>query len=149
MRRGRPLLHFQQEGVIKLVEEQRVQGRAVGAVLHTLGIARATYYRWKRRKGGVGLRLRRIYSLTSEEKRLIEELQARHRDCGHRQVQGLLQPQGIFLSASAIYQHLKVQGQIEPYARRPAPWASPRYEIGRRNHLWGCDWTKLKIGSQR
>lgn len=140
-------MRHQQEAVIQLVEEQRAHGRPVGTVLHTLGIARATYYRWKQPEGRA--RPRRTYPLTPEEKRLIEELKALHPECRHRQLQGLLQAQGIFLSASAIYQHLKAQGQIEPYARRPAPWASPRYEVWQRNLLWGCDWTKLKIGSQR
>lgn len=29
------------------------------------------------------------------------------------------------------------------------PWKSPRYEIRQKNLLWGCDWTKLKIGHLR
>lgn len=142
-------MRHQQEAVMKLVDEQRAQGRSVGEVLHTLGIARATYYRWKQRERSARLPPRRTYPLTPDEKHLIDELKAIHPECRHRQLQGFLQAQGVFLSASAIYQHLKAQGQVEPYARRLAPWASPRYEVWRRNLMWGGDWTKLKIGSQR
>ena len=55
----------------------------------------------------------------------------------------MLQQKGIYLSASAIYGHLKELGQIEPYERRVAPWKSPRYEVWQRNLMWGSDWTKL------
>jgi hypothetical protein len=57
----------------------------------------------------------------------------------------VLQQQGVYLSASAIYGHLKELGQVEPYERRAAPWKSPLYEARQRNLLWGSDWTKLLV----
>jgi hypothetical protein len=56
---------------------------------------------------------------------------------------------GIYLSASVIYGHLKAKGQIEPYEWRAAPWRKPRYEVWRRNQMWGSDWTKLSVGGIR
>ena len=53
------------------------------------------------------------------------------------------------MSASAIYGHLKEQGQIEPYERRAAPWKTPRYEVWQRNVMWGSDWTKLRVDGVR
>ena len=40
-------------------------------------------------------------------------------------------------------------GQIEPYARRAAPWKTPHYEVWQRNVMWGSDWTKLSVGGVR
>ncbi|MCA9500639.1 MAG: transposase [Nitrospira sp.] len=41
-------MSMQQDAVIRIVDEQHQQGRKVGEVLATLGIKRATYYRWKK-----------------------------------------------------------------------------------------------------
>src|SRR5947199_10863047 len=49
------------------------------------------------------------------------------------------------LSASAIYGHLKELGQVEPYDRRAATWKTARYEVWRRNLMWGSDWSKLSV----
>jgi len=139
----------QKEAVITLVEKQRAQGRPVGEVLTTLGIGRATYYRWQQNQGQPQSRPRTTYPLTPDEKRQIEEVKEAHPELRHRQLQGVLQIQGVYLSASAIYQHLKALDRIEPYTRRPVPWAFPRYEVWRKNMMWGGDWTKLRIGSLR
>jgi transposase InsO family protein len=69
-----------------------------------------------------------------------------HPEYRHRRIQGLLQTEGCYVSASAVYAHLKKRGQVEPYVRREAPWKQPRYEIRQRNLLWGSDWTRLRIG---
>jgi putative transposase len=61
----------------------------------------------------------------------------------------MLQQRGVYLSASAIYGHLKAQGKVGPYERRAAPWKSPRYEIWQRKQMWGSDWTKLSVGGIR
>lgn len=142
-------MNEQKDTVIQVVDEQRAGGRPVGEVLRTLGIGRATYYRWKQNQGRAQSRPRTTYPLTPDETRLIDEVKGAYPHLRHRQLQGILQAQGVYLSYSSIYKHLKGLGQVEPYARRPAPWQSPRYEVWRRNLLWGCDWTKLKIGSLR
>ena len=139
----------QKEAVLTLVENQRTHGRPVGEVLTTLGIGRATYYRWQHKQGRTQSRPRTTYPLTPDEKRQIEEVQEAHPGLRHRQLQGVLQIQGVYLSSSSIYKHLKALDRIEPYNRRPAPWACPRYEVWRKNMMWDGDWTKLKIGSLR
>ncbi|TAJ99503.1 hypothetical protein EPO44_10450 [bacterium] len=72
-----------------------------------------------------------------------------HTQLRHRQIQGILQAEGTYLSFSAIYGYLKQKGLVEPYARRPSPWEAPRYEVWQKNLMWGCDWTKLRIGDLR
>lgn len=138
----------QKESILHGVEEERQKGRGVGEVLATLGIKRATYYRWKKGVGRISS-CRGAFALTPEEQRRIEEAKEAHPEYRHRRIQGVLQAQGFYLSPSAVYEHLKKLGQVEPYARREAPWKSPRYEVRQRNLLWGCDWTKLKIGHLR
>ena len=139
----------QREMVIQMVEEQRQQGRKISEVLATLGTKRATYYRWKKGEGRLASSSRRSFPLTPGEQKWIEEVKAAHPEYRHRRIQGVLQAQGFYLSPSAVYQHLKGLGQVEPYARREAPWKNPRYEVWQRNLLWGCDWTKLRIGHLR
>lgn len=138
----------QREAVMKLVEGHRQQGRPIREVLASVGIARSTYYRWKQ-DGGARPGRRRSYPLTPEEKRRIEAVKEAHPEYRHRRIQGVLQAQGRYVSASAIYGHLKQRGGVEPYERRAAPWKEPRYEVWQRNLLWGGDWTRLSIGSVR
>ena len=140
----------QKQSVLALVAAHRCQGRAVGEVLGSVGVARSSYYRWKRKEqaeksaGG-----QRSYEITGEERKLIDEVKQENPQYRHRRLQGILQQRGVYLSATAIYEHLKSQGQIEPYQRRAAPWKSPRYEVWQRNLMWGSDWTKLRVGGVR
>ena len=134
---------------MKLVDDHREQGRTVSEVLGSMGVARSSYYRWK--KGGGERREKRqsSYRLSGEERRLIEEVKKAHPECRHRRLQGILQQMGVYVSASAIYGHLKQLGWVEPYERRAAPWKRPHYEVWQSNLMWGCDWTKLLVGGLR
>jgi transposase InsO family protein len=139
----------QKQAVLELVETHRGEGRTVSEVLGSVGIARASYYRWKKGEGEKKGERQSRYELTGEERELIDEVKAKHPQYRHRRIQGMLQQQGVYLSATAIYGHLKELGQIEPYERRAAPWKTPRYEVWQRNLLWGSDWTKLSVGGVR
>lgn len=57
------------------------------------------------------------YALTAEERGLIEAVKERHPEYRHRRIQGILQQQGMYLSASAICGYLKRRGSVEPYER--------------------------------
>lgn len=137
----------QKEAILRFVEEQKGQGRRVGEVVLGLGVKRSTYYRW--RKGEAGLGSRGALPLMPEEEEKIQQVKGAHPEYRHRRIQGVLQGQGDYLSPSSVYAYLKRTGQVEPYARRAAPWKYPRYEVWQRNFLWGCDWTKLRIGHLR
>ena len=41
----------QREAVLELVEAHRREGRSVSEVLERVGIARSSYYRWKKHRG--------------------------------------------------------------------------------------------------
>ena len=140
----------QKQGVLDLVARHRRQGRALVEVLSSVGVARSSYYRWKKTDPGEQSTGRQSsYEITAEERALIDEVKEQYPQYRHRRIQGVLQQRGIYLSASVIYGHLKQQGQIEPYARRAAPWKSPRYEVWQRNQMWGSDWSKLSVGGVR
>jgi putative transposase len=139
----------QKQGVVELVEAHRGQGRTVSEILGSVGVARSSYYRWKGGQGEKREKQRRSYELTGEEREMIEAVKGEHPEYRHRRIQGELQQRGVYLSASAIYGHLKELGQVEPYERRAAPWKTPRYEAWQRNLLWGSDWTKLLVGGVR
>lgn len=140
----------QQKGaVIELVASHREQGRTVGEVLGSVGVARSSYYRWKKGQGDKNTRRQSLYEITAEERKLIDEVKEQNPQYRHRRIQGMLQQRGVYLSASVIYRHLKAQGRIEPYERRAAPWNSPHYEVWQRNLMWGSDWTKLSVGGIR
>ena len=145
---GGRLMAQQKQAVIDLVASHREQERTVGEVLESVGVARSSYYRWKRDQGENTIR-QSSYELTAEERKFIDEVKEQNPQYRHRRIQGVLQQRGIYLSASVIYGHLKQHGQIEPYERRMAPWKSPRYEVWQRNQMWGSDWTKLSVGGIR
>jgi putative transposase len=149
MERGR-LMETQKRAVIELVASHREQGRTVGEVLGSVGVARSSYYRWKKTDPAEKRASRySSYKITAEEQNLIDEVKEQNPQYRHRRIQGVLQQRGIYLSASVIYRHLKAQGRIEPYERRAAPWNSPHYEVWQRNLMWGSDWTKLSVGGIR
>jgi putative transposase len=139
----------QKEAVLQLVDEHRERGRSVSEVLGSVGVSRSSYYRWRKGQGETKERGQSSYQITDEERRLINEVKEAHPEYRHRRIQGVLQQMGVYLSASAIYGHLKHKGWVEPYERRVAPWKSPRYEAWRGNLLWGSDWTKLSVGGVR
>jgi putative transposase len=139
----------QKQAVLELVEGHRGEGRSVREVLGTVGVARSSYYRWKKGAGEKKDERHRSYELSIEEREMIEAVKESHPEYRHRRIQGMLQQQGVYISASAIYGHLKQQGQVEPYERRAAPWKTARYEVWQRNLLWGSDWTKLSVGGIR
>jgi transposase InsO family protein len=139
----------QKQAVLELVEAHRREGRSVSEVLTSLGVARSSYYRWKKGRGDKKAKRQSSYGLTVEERQMIEGVKESHPEYRHRRIQGVLQQQGVYLSASAIYGHLKELGQVEPYERRAAPWRSPRYEVWQRNLMWGCDWSRLLVGGLR
>lgn len=139
----------QRQAVLELVEAHRGEGRTVSEVLGSVGVARSSYYRWKKGGGEKKEKRRSSNELTVQERQMIEAAKESHPEYRHRRIQGVLQQQGVYLSASAIYGHLKELGWVEPYERRAAPWKSPRYEVWQRNLMWGCDWTKLRVGGLR
>lgn len=139
----------QKRAVLELVASHRDQGRTVGEVLSSAGVARSSYYRWKKDPSKNKAQRQSSYEITAEERRLIDEVKGQNPQYRHRRIQGLLQQRGVYLSATVIYGHLKAQGQIEPYERRTAPWKSPHYEVWQRNLMWGSDWTKLRVGGVR
>lgn len=137
----------QKQEIIRIVEDQRLQGRTITEILRDLHIKRPTYYSWLKPKNKTPQR--RAIELTPEEKHAIEKAKDEYPHLRHRQIQGILQNSGIYLSYSSVYHHLKSLNMIEPYERRPSPLKEPRYNIRRRNLMWGCDWTKLLINHIR
>jgi putative transposase len=143
------LMGAQKQAVLDLVDSHRGQGRTVSEVLGSVGVARSSYYRWKKAQGKQTIHGQRSHEITVEERALIDAVKEQNPLYRHRRIQGVLQQRGVYLSASAIYGHLKQLGQIEPYQRRAAPWKEPRYEVWQRNQMWGSDWTKLRVGGVR
>lgn len=125
-------------------------GRPVTHAVVGLGIGRASYYRWRQRGPAAAARVApQPRALTPAELTLIDQVKAQQPHLRHRRIQGVLQAQGVYVSASSVYHRLKRQGWVEAYTRRPAPWREPRYEVCRRHVLWGCDWTRLRIAGLR
>lgn len=144
----------QKAEIVSYVDSERAKGRALPEILAHLQISRTSYYRWRKSQAvadpvlSAAKRIT-VRTVTETEKERIDQMKAAHPDLRHRQIQGLLQLQGMFVSPSVVYQHLKVQGKVEPYARRTAPWDEPLYEPIKANVMWGADWTQLRIGGVR
>jgi putative transposase len=145
-------MNNQKTEILSFVESERRKGRVLSEILAGLGVAKSSYYRWRLKASGVqGAKERKINvrTMTNLERQKIEEKKAEYPECRHRQIQGLLQNDGVWLSASSVYGYLKSQGQVEPYHRREAAWKEARYEVISANFMWGADWTKLRIGGIR
>jgi len=138
----------QKKTIIEFVRDQKVKGQSITESLKSLGIKRSTYYSWlsprEEKKARPSIR-----ELTPFEQQAIEETKEHNPHLRHRQIQGILQNQGVYLSMSSVYHHLKALNQVEPYERRPSPLKEPKYSIWKRNLMWGCDWTKLLINHIR
>jgi putative transposase len=134
----------QKEEIIRHVQDQKGQGGSIGGTLAEMGVKRSTYYRWKKPLKSTESTVR-VTTLTPEEKKKIEETKDQYPGLRHRQIQGMIQKMGMYLSPSAVYGHLKSLGRIEPYERRPSPWDVPRYEAAWKFKLWGTDWSRMKI----
>ena len=139
----------QKQAVVDLVERHREEGRRISEVLGSLGVARSSYYRWRKGPADKAAPRQSSYQITEEERGRIEEVKEAHPEYRHRRIQGVLQSQGVYLSASAIYEYLRQRGWVQSYDRRAAPWKEPRYEVRQRNLMWGCDWSKLLVGGVR
>jgi len=90
MGRGR-LMETQKQAVIELVQAHRGQGRPVAEVLVDVGVARSSYYRWKKGKTEKTPRGPRSYEITIEERQLIDEVKQQSPQYRHRRIQGVLQ----------------------------------------------------------
>jgi len=138
----------QKKQIIQFVQDKKMKGYTITKTLDDLKIKRSTYYSWLKPEDNKKAK-HRITELTPEEKQLIEKTKDEYPHLRHRQIQGILQNKGLYLSYSSVYNHLKSIDMIEPYERRPSPLKEPRYNILRRNVMWGCDWTKLLINHTR
>lgn len=135
----------QKDEILRHVQDQKRQGKPIQETLAALEIKRSTYYRWRKPVTTVSSAVR-VSMLTPEERKKIEDVKEQHPAVRHRQIQGLIQGMGLYVSPSSVYQHLKSLGKVEPYERRVSPWDVPRYEPRQKNMLWGTDWSRLKIG---
>jgi transposase len=97
----------QKQAVLDLVDSHRGQGRTVAEVLGSVGVARSSYYRWKKTQGKQTIHGQRSHEITAEERELIDEVKEQNPLYRHRRIQGVLQQRGVYLSASVIYGHLK------------------------------------------
>jgi transposase InsO family protein len=138
----------QKREIIAFVRYQKAQGSTITACLNGLGVKRSTYYHWVGPNKEPSSK-KRMTELTPHEKSAIEHVKEEHPEMRHRQLQGILQNRGMYLSFSSVYQHLKSLNLVEPYERRSSPLKEPRYRVWQRNLMWGCDWTKLLINHMR
>lgn len=133
--------------ILKYVDNERQNGRTVADILKTLKVSKSSYYRWKKPiKKETKINSRKV---TPKELLKIEQMKDSHPELRHRQIQGMLQLNGDFVSSSVIYNHLKSINKVEPYERRNAPWKEPLYEVYKANIMWGADWSQLRIGGKR
>jgi putative transposase len=144
----------QKKEILSFVESERRKGRVLPEILGNLKVSKSSYYRWVAKAATASVTesangRTTVRTVTAAEKGHVDKMKNEHPEMRHRQIQGMLQLNGIFLSPTSVYKHLKAQGKVEYYERREAPWKEPRYEVRGANMMWGTDWTKLRIGGVR
>jgi transposase InsO family protein len=155
---GQQPMDYKQE-VVEFVTRQVALGRKQQEVLRNIGVSRSTYSNWRSEftkpevlfggKGPLEPKVRGAkVKITPAEVERILDTKRDHPDKRHRVIQGLIQAQGYFVSASTVFKVLKAHDMVESYERRESPWKKPRYSVWARNLLWGTDWTKIKINHE-
>lgn len=148
-------MDIQKQGILDQVDQSLSSGRKLKDILIVLGIKTSTYYRWKNNLNKIEKPVLHpsdrmtSRSLTDEERSLILKTKDEHPQLRHRQIQGMLQLSGIYISASSVFTELKKHNLVEKYERRPAPWDEPFYEVIGADIMWGADWTQLRINNER
>jgi putative transposase len=84
----------------------------------------------------------------NEIKRILEYKQL-HPYLSHRKISGYLRYEGLWISPTSCYNYLKLNGLITPYEFREAPWKKPRYNVFRKNVMWGVDWSIIRVFNER
>ncbi len=95
----------QKQKIIQFINDKKAEGNKITTVLHNLGIKRSTYYSWLRLKDD-NKKPNYVNELTPHEKKLIEETKEEYPHLRHRQIQGIIQNQGVYISCSSVYKHL-------------------------------------------
>jgi len=139
---------------ISLIESS---GTSVCSALKRLGIARSTYYRWRRKFRTMGLqglhdnkphRLLTWNQLLPAQNETILEVATFNPDCSGREISlYITDHKGFSVSESTVYRRLKERGLIpEPNIKRFA--ASDQYKVKTTgvNQQWQTDATYLKVG---
>lgn len=142
-------MNTQKQEIITFVNGQCEKGQRIKKTVSVLGVSRSSYYRWKGsllKKNGSATSTRRV---TPEEIYRIDGAINQYPGLRHRQIQGILQNTGFYISQATVYGRFKELGLIERYNRRASPLKAPQYEVFRKNTLWGGDWTRLLIGGVR
>lgn len=146
-------MQFQDEAYDFVVRQVSL-GRKLGEVLQTLELPRSTFSSWRKRREAKPEATPKTTAkphplkLTDGERELIVRTKQAHPDMRHRHIQGLLQNDGIYISPTSVFKVLKANGLVEPFERRECPWKKRRYEVPKRNLMWGTDWTKIKIAHE-
>lgn len=145
------LMQTQINEIIVFVRDEQEKGRTLSEVLRAIKVSRTSYYRWIKNKSVKESAEKRVTvkTLTQSEMEMITLTKSQNPQMRHRQIQGLIQNQGLYLSPTSVYKCLKSHDLVEPYARREAAWKEARYELISANMMWGADWTKLRIGGVR
>ena len=68
------LMEKQKQAVLELVADASGPGARVGEVLSSVGVARSSYYRWKKGEGEKKAERQSSYEVTVEERELIDEV---------------------------------------------------------------------------
>jgi putative transposase len=134
-----------------VASQVKLNNRKIRDVLSILRVPPSSYYLWKneaKKTMAIQIPIKgiKINDLLPQEKTMILGVKERNPHLRHRQIQGLIQLQGHYISPSSVYKVLKENDLVEDFNRRPSPLKVPLYEIQRKNILWSEDWTKILIG---
>ena len=121
--------------------------------LKALGIARSSYYRWRRAEAWSApsepVRPVQAFLALPEEKQAVREDALEHPQVRHRELSWRMIDEGVAcLSASTVYRILREERLIVSWSGRKKRYRDEREEASRPNEIWGTDLMYVKVGER-
>ncbi|MBM4449085.1 MAG: IS3 family transposase [Chloroflexi bacterium] len=122
------------------------QSRAKRRTLMALGIAKSSYYRWRRESGNAAPRRRPWNRITPQEEGRILGLAREHPELSSRQLSAWITDKENFaVSESTVFRILKREGMVKRQETQPVAAKEYRIKTKRPHQMWATDASYFRV----
>jgi len=122
------------------------QFRAKRQTLMALGIAKSSYYRWRREPGNAAKRRRPWNRITPQEEERILRVAREHPELSSRQLSAWITDKESFaVSESTVFRILKREGMVKRQETQPVAAKEYRIKTKRPHQMWATDASYFRV----